>query len=94
MAYMAERSIDVSAVDLGGLFGDFDCNIKQVEKELSVSVSCRDSILKILGGEEETETAKRAILSMIESLLRNLPVRCSQRTENRCTPWRRKRRRR
>ena len=70
MAYMAERSIDVSAVDLGGLFGDFDCNIKQVEKELSVSVSCRDSILKILGGEEETETAKRAILSMIESLER------------------------
>ena len=70
MAFMAERSIDVSAVDLGGLFGDFDCNIKQVEKELSVSVSCRDSILKILGGEEETETAKRAILSMIESLER------------------------
>ncbi len=67
---MAERSIDVSAVDLGGLFGDFDCHIKQVEKELSVSVSCRDSILKILGGEEETETAKRAILSMIESLER------------------------
>lgn len=70
MAYMAERSIDVSAVDLGGLFGDFDCHIKQVEKELSVSVSCRDSILKILGGEEETETAKRAIVSMIESLER------------------------
>ncbi len=67
---MAERSIDVSAVDLGGLFGEFDCHIKQVEKELSVSISCRDSVLKILGGEEETEVAQRVLDSMIESLER------------------------
>ncbi|MBR5236879.1 MAG: PhoH family protein [Clostridia bacterium] len=67
---MAERSIDVSAVDLGGLFGEFDCHIKQVEKELGVSVSCRDSVLKILGSEEETETAAKTIHSMIETLNR------------------------
>ena len=67
---MAERSIDVSTVDLGGLFGEFDCHIKQVEKELSVSISCRDSVLKILGGEAETEVAQRVIDSMIESLER------------------------
>ncbi len=65
---MAERIIDVSAVDLGSLFGEFDCHIKQVEKELSVSVSCRDSILKILGGEEETALAQKAINAMVESL--------------------------
>jgi len=65
---MAERNIDVSAVDLGALFGDFDSHMKQVEKELSVSVSCRDSVLKILGGEEETETAMRVLNSLIESV--------------------------
>ncbi len=67
---MAERIIDVSAVELGSLFGEFDCHIKQVEKELSVSVSCRDSILKILGGEEETALAQKTILAMAESLAR------------------------
>ncbi len=67
---MAERNIDVSAVDLGSLFGEFDCHIRQVEKELAVSVSCRDSVLKILGGEEETEIAARTVNSMIESLER------------------------
>lgn len=67
---MAEKSIDVSSVDLGGLFGEFDCHIKQVEKELGVTVSCRDSVLKILGGEAETETAFRAVSAMIESVNR------------------------
>ncbi len=64
---MAERTIDVSAVNLGSLFGEFDCHIKQIEKSLSVSISCRDSILKILGGEKETDIATRVIASMIES---------------------------
>ncbi len=67
---MAEKSIDVSSVDLGGLFGEFDCHIKQVEKELGVTVSCRDSVLKILGGEAETETAFRTVSAMIESVNR------------------------
>lgn len=67
---MAERNIDVSAVDLGSLFGEFDCHIKQLEKEFAVSVSCRDSILKISGGEEETETAARTLYSMMEALER------------------------
>lgn len=67
---MAEKSIDVSSVDLGGLFGEFDCHIKQVEKELGVTISCRDSVLKILGGEVESETAFRTVSAMIESLNR------------------------
>ena len=67
---MAERVIDASMVDLGSLFGEFDCHIKQVEKELSVSVSCRDAVLKILGGEEETELAKKTIMAMMETLER------------------------
>ncbi|MBR7163524.1 MAG: PhoH family protein [Clostridia bacterium] len=67
---MAEKSLDVSAVDLGSLFGEFDCHIKQVEKELGVTVSCRDSVLKILGGEAEAETALRAFSAMIESVNR------------------------
>ena len=67
---MAERSLDVSTVDLGSLFGEFDCHIKQVEKELGVTVSCRDSVLKILGGEAETETAQRAVSAMVETLNR------------------------
>ena len=67
---MAERSIDVSSVDLGSLFGEFDCHIKRVEKELGVTVSCRDSVLKILGGEAETDTAHRTLTAMIESVMR------------------------
>ncbi len=67
---MAEKNLDVSTVDLGSLFGDFDCHMKQVEKELSVTVSCRDSVLKILGGEAETETAAKTLSAMIETVER------------------------
>jgi len=67
---VAEKSLDVAAVDLGSLFGEFDCHIKQVEKELGVTVSCRDSVLKILGGEEETQTAQKTISAMIETVSR------------------------
>lgn len=67
---MAEKNLDVSAVDLGSLFGEFDCHIKQVEKELGVTVSYRDSVLKILGGEEETTVAKKTVSAMIETVNR------------------------
>lgn len=67
---MAEKTLDVSAVNLGSLFGEFDCHMKQLEKELSVTVSCRDSVLKILGGEEETAAAAKAVSAMIESIER------------------------
>lgn len=67
---MAERLLDVSNVDLGKLFGDFDANLKLLEKELKVSISSRDGSLKIIGEAEETALAARVISSLVATVNR------------------------
>ena len=65
---MAERLLDVSNVDLGKLFGDFDANLKLLEKELKVSISSRDGALKIIGENEEVTLAARVISSLTSAV--------------------------
>lgn len=67
---MAERILDVSEVDIGKLFGDFDQNLKLLEKELQVFISSRDGVLKIQGEEEQTELAARAVGSLMDTISR------------------------
>ena len=43
------------------LFGSFDENIKLIEKEFGVRITCRDSELKIDGEAEKVSKAGRVI---------------------------------
>jgi len=65
---MAERTIDVSGIDISKLFGNFDKNTKIIEKEFDVIISARDSILRIIGAESNLEPAYRAVSSLIETI--------------------------
>ena len=65
---MAERLLDVSGINLGKLFGDFDANLKLLEKELKVSISSREGSLKIVGDEEKAALAARVVRSLMSSV--------------------------
>lgn len=65
---MAERLLDVSGINLGKLFGDFDANLKLLEKELKVSISSREGSLKIVGDEEKAALAARVVTSLMSSV--------------------------
>lgn len=62
---MAEKSIDVSHVDMGQLYGSYDQNIRLLENELGVTVTARDGSLKISGEEQAVEDASRALANLI-----------------------------
>lgn len=60
-----ENIIDIPAQYSAAVFGQFDFNIKKIEKTLHVTMIARDSELKIIGGEVSVGRAK----SVIEALL-------------------------
>lgn len=53
-----------NCVDISALFGSFDCNIRIIEKSLDVQILNRENELKILGSEENCETAFKVILRL------------------------------
>ncbi|MBP3337057.1 MAG: PhoH family protein [Clostridia bacterium] len=63
---MSERIINVSDINIARLFGDFDQNIKLIEKEMDVTISAREGNLKV-SGLNSTE-AERVILSLIAQM--------------------------
>ena len=65
---MAERLLDVSGINLGKLFGDFDANLKLLEKELKVTISSREGSLKIVGDEDKATLAARVVRSLMSSV--------------------------
>ena len=52
------------------LFGSFDGNIKLIEKEFNVRVTCRDSELKVEGDAENTSKACKVIESLLQFINR------------------------
>lgn len=52
------------------LFGSFDENIKLIEKEFNVRVTCRDSELKVEGDAENTAKACKVIESLLQFINR------------------------
>ena len=52
------------------LFGSFDENIKLIEREFGVRITCRDSELKIEGDVENAATARTVIESLLQFLSR------------------------
>lgn len=67
---MAEITFDISEINAGLLFGDFDSNIKQIEKELDVRVSARGDALKITGSDEAVVLTKRVLNSLCDAVSR------------------------
>ena len=67
---MSECIIDVSDVNVGLLFGDFDANIKLIEKELGVVVSARGGSLKITGDDGTVALGQRVLMSLAEAVKR------------------------
>ena len=65
---MSESIIDVSHSNIGILFGDFDANIKLIEKELGVSVSARGGSLKITGDEGAVALGTRVMESLADTV--------------------------
>ena len=52
------------------LFGSFDSNIKLIEREFGVKITCRGSELKIVGDAENTSKATTVIESLLQFLSR------------------------
>ncbi len=72
---MTQCSIELSNVDnVSRLFGDYDENIRLIEKTYSVSMLYRDGILKISGEEENTALAARVIRSLLVLISKNEPI--------------------
>ena len=63
---MFEQIINVDRMEQAvSLFGSFDENIKQIEKEFSVSVISRGSELKVTGEAENVQKGVRAINGLL-----------------------------
>lgn len=63
---MPEKIINVSDINLARLFGDFDSNIKLIEKEMGVVITSRENNLKITG--EASAEAERVVNSLIAQM--------------------------
>ena len=63
---MTEKIIEIEKSEQAlSLFGNYDQNIKLIEKEYGVKVICRGSEIKIVGEEAAVETAERAVNSLL-----------------------------
>ncbi|MGN0149872.1 MAG: PhoH family protein [Clostridia bacterium] len=68
---LINRQIEVpEEVDLSSLFGNFDENMKLLEKALSVNVAARENALRVTGEEENVEKAGRVINILMQILAR------------------------
>ena len=63
---MFEKTIDTERIEqLVNLFGNFDENIKEIEKKYSVNVTCHGSGIKVKGDPEKVAKAVRVIECLI-----------------------------
>lgn len=63
---IVENVINVSAEHIQNVFGACDCYIKLIEKNLNVSVIARESEIKIIGDEVNSNLAKRVLNELLE----------------------------
>ena len=68
---MINRQIEVpQEVDLTSLFGNFDENVKMLDKALSVNIASRDNALRVTGEEENVEKASQVINMLMQIIAR------------------------
>lgn len=56
-----ENIVELSSSDIKEIFGEYDENVKKIEKALHVSILSKESGIKIIGGEVEAERARKII---------------------------------
>lgn len=62
-----EKIMDIPLQYTSEIFGQFDFNIKKIEKTLHVTIIARDSELKIIGGENNVNRAKKVLENLINT---------------------------
>lgn len=63
---ITEKTLEVEDLDqISSIFGNYDENIKIIEKNYNVQIVHRGTQLKITGDEEEADKAQRTLISMI-----------------------------
>ena len=60
------ESVTVASNYIQTVFGQFDANIKKIEKEYSVSMILRDDKLKVSGSEEGVKKSIKVIEQLIQ----------------------------
>ncbi len=66
---MNQRQIELpQEIDLQGLFGSFDSNLKLLEKGLEVGITSRDNCIKISGDEDKLDKADEVIKILLQVL--------------------------
>ena len=71
---MPDILIDVSTVNVGKLFGDFDMNLKLLEKELGVSIFSRGGSLKLSGDAGAVALCERVVTILCEEVMRGAEI--------------------
>ena len=72
---MNQRIISLpEGIDLADFFGDFDANLKLLEKGLGVSITTRDNQIKLSGEEDNIEKAGEVINLLMQILLKGETV--------------------
>lgn len=61
-----ESIVNIPAEYEKKVFGQFDCNIKKIERTLHVTIISRDGVLKIIGGEDAARRAKSVFAQLTE----------------------------
>ncbi|MBR2696145.1 MAG: PhoH family protein [Parasporobacterium sp.] len=64
----------LSAQEIKEVFGQFDENIKKIEKALFVNITSRDSMVKIVGDEVNAQRAKRIIEDLASVVRKGEPL--------------------
>ena len=63
---MIEQLVDIDRMEHAlALFGSFDENVRLIEQEYSVTVTCRGTEIKVFGDEEKVSLAVRAITGLL-----------------------------
>ncbi len=63
---MIERLIDIERMEHAlALFGSFDENVRLIEQEYQVTVTCRGTEIKVFGDEEKVDLAIRTITGLL-----------------------------
>ncbi len=61
-----ETLIDMPSEHVKNVFGQFDSNLKKIERTLNVTIVVRDNELKIIGSDAAVEKAKKVFHQLIE----------------------------
>jgi len=61
-----EITIQLPAEHMTNVFGQFDVHIKKIERNLGVTVICRDGEVRVLGGPGQLESARQVISQLYE----------------------------